>query len=125
MRWRLGPELPLIHTDPAKLKIILKNLVNNAIKFTERGNVTFTAESRLDGVEFGVADTGVGIAPEALSYVFEAFRQGDGSMTRRHGGVGLGLHLVQRFTELLEGTVTVESTMGVGSTFRVWLPLRT
>ncbi len=115
----------MIHTDPAKLKIILKNLIDNAVKFTERGAVTISVEPRLEGIEFAVADTGIGIEPRALSYIFEAFRQGDASTTRRHDGVGLGLHVVQRFTELLDGTVTVTSTPCVGSTFRVWLPLRT
>ncbi len=123
LRWVVG-DAAVIDSDPAKLKIVLRNLIDNALKFTERGHVTVSVERRLDGVEFAVADTGVGIAPEALSYVFEAFRQGDASTTRRHDGVGLGLHLVQRWTELLGGTVTVTSTPGVGSTFRVWLPLR-
>jgi PAS domain S-box-containing protein len=122
VRWAVAGELPVVHTDAAKLKIILKNLVHNAVKFTERGSVTVTATPRARGIELAVEDTGIGIAPEALAYVFEAFRQGDGSMTRRHDGVGLGLHLVQRLVELLGGTIIVTSTVGVGSTFRVSLP---
>jgi PAS domain S-box-containing protein len=124
LRWEVRPGLPTLRTDPAKLQIVLKNLVGNAIKFTERGRVTVTAAPRLGGVDFTVEDTGIGIAPEALSYVFEAFRQGDGSTTRRHDGVGLGLHLVQRLVEVLGGTVSVKSSPGVGSSFRVWLPSR-
>ena len=124
LRWDIAAPLPTVLTDPAKLKIVLKNLIHNAIKFTERGSVTVSAVHRLGGVEFTVEDTGIGIEPEALSYVFEAFRQGDGSATRRHDGVGLGLHLVQRFVDLLGGTVDVSSTPGVGSRFRVWLPSR-
>jgi len=124
LRWDVAAPLPTVQTDPAKLKIVLKNLIHNAIKFTERGSVTVRAAPRLGGVEFTVEDTGIGIAPEALSYVFEAFRQGDGSTTRRHDGVGLGLHLVQRFVDLLGGTIDVSSTPGVGSRFRVWLPSR-
>jgi signal transduction histidine kinase len=122
--WRVAGALPAIHTDPAKLRIVLKNLLDNAVKFTERGSITLTAAPRLGGVEVTVADTGVGIAPDALAYVFEAFRQGDGSTTRRHDGVGLGLHLVQRYVAVLGGTLDVTSAPGEGSTFRVWLPAR-
>ena len=89
LAWNVPDELPAIHTDPAKLRIVLKNLLDNAVKFTECGSITLTAAPRLGGVEVTVADTGAGIEPHALSYVFEAFRQGDGSPTRRHDGVGL------------------------------------
>jgi signal transduction histidine kinase/PAS domain-containing protein len=124
LAWNVADALPAIHTDPAKLRIVLKNLLDNAVKFTERGSITLTAASRLGGVEVTVADTGAGIAPHALSYVFEAFRQGDASPTRRHDGVGLGLHLVQRYVTVLGGTIDVTSVPGEGSTFRVWLPAR-
>jgi signal transduction histidine kinase len=124
LAWNVADSLPAIHTDPAKLRIVLKNLLDNAVKFTERGSITLTATPRLGGVEVTVADTGAGIEPHALSYVFEAFRQGDGSSTRRHDGVGLGLHLVQRYVAVLGGTIDVTSAPGEGSTFRVWLPAR-
>jgi len=102
---------------------VLKNLIGNAMKFTEQGAVTVAACERDGGVEITVSDTGVGIAPEVLPTIFEPFRQGDGSDTREYGGVGLGLYIVRRLTNLLGGTINVESEVGKGSTFRVWLPL--
>jgi signal transduction histidine kinase/CheY-like chemotaxis protein len=122
-QWAVGPDLPRLHTDPMKLKVVLKNLIANAAKFTERGMVTVAARNQDDGVEISVADTGIGISPEAQAYIFEPFRQVDGSTTRRYGGVGLGLYIVRRLLELLGGRVWVESDTGHGSTFKVWLPM--
>ncbi|MBI3302079.1 MAG: PAS domain S-box protein [Deltaproteobacteria bacterium] len=121
--WRVATDLLSLHTDPLKLKVVLKNLVNNAVKFTEEGSVTIDAHARDGGVEICVADTGIGITPEVLPHIFEMFRQGDSSTTRRYKGVGLGLYIVRRLLELLRGTVAVESEIGRGSTFRVWVPL--
>ena len=121
--WQSAAQLPLLTTDLHKLKMILKNLIGNAIKFTEQGSLTVAAQSCSGGVEISVTDTGIGIPAEALATIFEPFRQVDGSDTRRYGGVGLGLHIVQRLVELLQGTITVESELGRGSTFRVWLPV--
>jgi signal transduction histidine kinase len=121
--WQAAPTLPVLHTDHTKLKIVLKNLLENAVKFTDAGTVTMEVQPREGGVEFAVADTGTGIAPEVQEVMFEMFRQGDNSMTRHYGGVGLGLYIVRRLLELLGGTVTVKSEVGQGSTFRVWLPL--
>ena len=110
------------YTDPAKLKTLLRNLVSNAIKFTERGSVTVTAQPCKGGVEVSVSDTGIGIPADLRDIIFEPFRQVDSSMTRRYGGVGLGLYIARRLIDLLDGTITLESEVGRGSTFRVWLP---
>jgi signal transduction histidine kinase len=123
--WQVAPELPALYTDAAKLKTVLKNVIANAVKFTDQGSVTVRVGARDRGVEFGVTDTGIGIAPETVPIIFEPFRQADGSPTRRHSGVGLGLYIVRRFLDLLGGTVAVESAVGQGSTFRVWVPVRT
>ncbi len=123
LSWQVAPELPPLRTDALKLKVILKNLIDNAVKFTERGNVTIDAHWRDGGVEIAVMDTGIGIAPEDLPIIFEPFRQVDGSTTRRYGGVGLGLNIVRHFLDLLGGRITVASTIGQGSHFRVWIPV--
>jgi len=122
--WDLAPELPELRSDPVKLKMVFKNLIGNAMKFTDAGSVAVRLRACDGGVEFTVADTGVGIAPEALPVIFEPFRQGDPSLTRKHGGVGLGLYIVRRLLEVLGGTIEVESTVGQGSTFRVRVPSR-
>ena len=122
--WVCPTVLRPIVTDRLKLKIVLKNLIENAIKFTHEGRVMVSVSPRDDGVELCVTDTGVGISPEVLPHIFDLFHQGDSSTTRRYEGVGLGLYIVQRMVELLKGTVTVESTENQGSTFRVWLPQR-
>jgi len=111
-----------LQTDPAKLKVVLKNLVVNALKFTERGSVTVRLRTAAEDVTIAVADTGIGIPRDALALVFQAFRQVHGASTHPHGGVGLGLFIVARFVELLRGTVAVESDVGRGSTFSVTLP---
>ena len=85
--------------------------------------MTVQVRARGPGVEIAVADTGTGIAPEAVPVIFEPFGQGEKLLTRRHSGVGLGLYVVRRMLELLGGTITVASTVGQGSTFRVWIPL--
>jgi PAS domain S-box-containing protein len=122
--WSLAPTIPPLHTDRVKLKIVLKNLIGNALKFTEAGEVTITTRVLNDGVEFSIADTGIGIAPEVQTMMFEMFRQGDSSTTRQYEGAGLGLYIVKRMLELLGGTITVESAVGAGATFRVWTPLK-
>jgi PAS domain S-box-containing protein len=116
------PNLPLIAADPDRLTQILLNLVGNAVKFTEQGYVRSTVRMVGDGVEISVADTGIGIAPEAQTAIFDEFRQADASTTRRFGGTGLGLAIAKRLVEMQSGTLTVESTLGAGSTFTLWLP---
>jgi PAS domain S-box-containing protein len=123
--WEMAAPLPILQTDPGKLRIVLKNLLGNAIKFTEHGSITIRAESQADGITIEVQDTGIGIPLEALTTIFEPFRQVNGSAARQPGGAGLGLAIVQRMVELLGGRINVESTLGSGSTFQVWVPLNT
>ena len=124
LKWSFASDLPAINSDRSKLTMILQNLINNAIKFTEKGTVQVSARRAADkkGVEFEIADTGIGIPKEALPIIFEKFRQADSSSTRVHGGVGLGLHIVYVFTELLGGSIEVESEPGHGAVFTLWLP---
>ena len=122
--WDVAPELPELRSDPAKLKVVLKNLIGNAIKFTHAGDVVVRLRARDGGVEITVADTGVGIAREMLPVIFEPFRQGEPAMTREYRGVGLGLYIVRRILDMLGGTIDAESNVGQGSTFRVWVPSR-
>ncbi len=119
--WRVPPVLPVLHTDRTKLRLVLQNLLSNAIKFTQQGHVTVDVYPSAEGLEFCVTDTGIGIAPEVRPVIFEMFRQGDSSATRRYEGAGLGLYIVQRMLELLRGAVRVESEVGRGSTFYVTL----
>jgi len=122
--WHVDPALPPIQTDVAKLRTILKNLIGNAIKFTEQGSVSVTAERVEDDVVFAVKDTGIGIKTEDLPVIFEMFRQVEAPNTRRHGGVGLGLYIVKRYLSELRGDIDVESAAGAGSRFRIRLPVR-
>lgn len=111
-----------VTTDRGKLGQILTNLIGNAAKFTEQGAVTLSAQRQGDDVLVSVRDTGPGIPAEHRSAVFEAFRQVDGSATRRHGGTGLGLTIAGRLAAMLGGRIELDSTPGRGSTFTLVLP---
>ena len=111
-------------TDPRKLTIMIRNLVHNALKFTESGWVRAEMAVERSTLVLRVRDTGIGIGPRDQQVVFEMFRQADGSDTRRYGGTGLGLHIVRRFAEQLGGSVSLDSTPNVGSCFTVTLPLQ-
>jgi len=120
--WTIQGDLPPLHTDPSKLKIVLKNLIRNAVKFTEEGNITVEAQDCRGGIEFRVVDTGIGIPAEALELIFEPFLRIGTVTSDQRKGTGLGLYIVKRLLALLGGTITVESKLGSGSTFRVWVP---
>ncbi|HEY5422571.1 MAG TPA: HAMP domain-containing protein, partial [Ilumatobacteraceae bacterium] len=124
-----------LHTDEQRLQQVLRNLLSNAFKFTERGRVcvgverashlafTSPALQNVDVVAFRVADTGVGVPADKLRLIFEAFQQADGTTSRRFGGTGLGLSISREITNLLGGELHVESEVGVGSTFTLYLPV--
>jgi len=118
-------ELPGLATDEGKLSQILRNLISNALKFTEQGEVRVTATGEPDGrVTFVVADTGIGIAPEDQERIFEEFSQLESALQRRATGAGLGLPLSRKLAELLGGQLTLSSTLGAGSIFTVSIPAR-
>ncbi|MCA9658388.1 MAG: histidine kinase, partial [Myxococcales bacterium] len=121
----VDPELvdATLDSDASKLRQILVNLLGNAAKFTEGGDVTLRVEARGERrICFSVVDTGIGVAPELQENIWREFVQADDSSTRVHGGIGLGLALVKRLTTLLGGEVTLDSEVGRGATFRVVIP---
>ena len=125
LMWNDSADLPKIASDRIKLKQIVTNLINNAIKFTDHGSVTVSAEiSPSDLLEISVADTGPGIPNEMLPLVFDKFRQIDSATTRNYSGAGLGLYIVKNFVNLLGGTIEVRSKLGEGSVFTVRLAIR-
>jgi EAL domain-containing protein (putative c-di-GMP-specific phosphodiesterase class I)/signal transduction histidine kinase/CheY-like chemotaxis protein len=121
----IDPALPaLIETDPTRLRQVIGNLVNNAIKFTESGAVMVQALPRGDKLRIAVRDTGIGISQDKIPGLFEAFTQADQSTTRRFGGTGLGLAICRRLAEAMGGTLTATSEPGKGSVFALDLPMR-
>jgi signal transduction histidine kinase len=124
LRWDYEMRLPVIKTDPGKLRIILQNLINNALKFTDAGEVRVSArhDPQTERIVFTISDTGIGISASQLPFVFDKFWQVDSARTRTQSGIGMGLYIVKAFTERLGGNVTVCSTVGEGTSFRVELP---
>jgi signal transduction histidine kinase len=121
----IDPQMPAtILGDEEALSKIVINLLSNAFKFTHDGGVSLQISSQGDGqFTIEVRDSGIGIPPHAREYIFEEFRQVDGSSKRKYGGTGLGLAIVQKLARALGGTVSLQSELGVGSTFTVTLPL--
>jgi PAS domain S-box-containing protein len=125
----ISEEIPyLLVSDQLRIKQILLNLIGNAVKFSATGSITVSAHLLEQHgasvlVCIAVRDTGIGIAPESVDQIFKAFTQEDGTISRRYGGTGLGLTISRKLAELLGGTISVESTPGVGSCFSVILPL--
>jgi signal transduction histidine kinase len=113
-----------IETDPGRLRQIIFNLLSNAVKFTETGALSVTVAAVGDRLQLAIRDTGIGIPAEKFDEVFESFKQVDAGTTRQFGGTGLGLAIVRNLAHALDGTVTVASVVGEGSTFTVDLPLR-
>ena len=122
--WVIEPGVPeQVETDRQRLGQILKNLLSNAFKFTDKGDVALRVFSQhSDSVSFAVRDTGVGIAPHQQEVIFEAFRQADGSIHRKFGGTGLGLSISRDLAALLKGAITVQSELGAGSVFTLTIP---
>jgi signal transduction histidine kinase/DNA-binding response OmpR family regulator len=115
---------PAVETDPQRLEQILRNFVSNALKFTEAGEVAVEVGPRPDGeIAFAVRDTGIGIAPDQQEVIFEAFRQADGTTSRRYGGTGLGLSISRELARVLGGRIELASAPGQGSIFTLVLPV--
>jgi signal transduction histidine kinase/HAMP domain-containing protein len=124
LEWHYSRDLPAFVSDDEKLKAVIQNLVNNALKFTDKGSISIFARGILEeqAIEIKIADTGMGIPKEQIETIFAMFQQVDSSTTRKHGGIGLGLYIVKTFTELLGGRVSLQSEVGKGSVFTVTLP---
>jgi PAS domain S-box-containing protein len=123
---RIETGVPLLYSDPGKIKQVIVNLLSNAVKFTKQGGIVIRVKNqfRQNRVEMAIQDTGIGIRKEELPKIFDAFHQVDGAATREFGGVGLGLAIVKEMMDRLHGDVTVESEYGEGSIFTVYLPYK-
>jgi signal transduction histidine kinase len=120
----VDPDLPeTIYGDEEAISKIAINLLGNAIKFTEHGQITLALKATPTDWSISVSDTGIGIPLHARDFIFDEFRQVDQTSKRKYGGTGLGLAIVQKFVRSMDGTVTVQSEVGQGSVFTVTLPL--
>ncbi len=123
IQYEIGGDIPPVETDWEKLKKVLSNILSNAVKFTDKGEVKLSVGRGPKGeLSFAVSDTGIGIPKEKIPLIFERFRQLDGSQTRSYGGTGLGMAVSKNLVELIGGRIEVESEVGRGSTFRVSIP---
>lgn len=113
-----------LYQDPRRVRQVITNLVSNAIKFTDVGEVRIELQQKGDMVSIAVSDTGIGIEPQYQEHIFEQFRQIDQSSTRRHGGTGLGLAISRQLVHMMGGTIGVESTPGKGSRFEILIPFK-
>ncbi|HXV81219.1 MAG TPA: ATP-binding protein [Candidatus Binatia bacterium] len=119
----ISPDLPPLKTDRDKLKQILLNLLSNAAKFTEDGEIRVSAQPENGTLKLAVSDTGIGMKPEALEHIFEEFRQAEKATASKYGGTGLGLAIVKKFVNLMGGDIGVESEVGKGSKFTITIPI--
>jgi signal transduction histidine kinase len=119
----IAANLPPLKTDRDKLKQILFNLLSNAAKFTEQGEIKVSAARENGNLKLAVADSGIGMKPEALEHIFEEFQQAEKTTSAKYGGTGLGLAIVKKFVHLMGGDIVVESQVGQGSKFTITLPM--
>lgn len=120
---KIPEQLPDVVTDESRLHQVLTNIMSNAIKFTQTGGIEITANHSDDHIQVFIKDTGIGIHQEVLPYIFDEFRQVDGSMSRQFEGTGLGLAIAKKIMEILGGSISVESEFGKGSLFTLSLPI--
>lgn len=118
----LSDEQSIVYTDPYRLKQIITNLVENSLKFTEKGSVVVAYQFNEDEIIFSVKDTGIGISKDKQDVIFNRFRQADDSHARKYGGTGLGLSISKKLANLLNGKLWLESTVGIGSSFFISIP---
>ncbi len=123
IRQEISENIPLLESDEQRVYQILQNLLANAVKFTDAGSVSVSIRSDQEQVSVRIADTGIGIAENDLPYIFDEFRQADGTPARRHDGTGLGLAIARKAARMLGGEISVESVPNKGSTFTLTLPL--
>jgi signal transduction histidine kinase len=124
LKLALAPEIGVWVSDQRRVEQILINLLNNATKFTQQGEIRLSASITANVLRISVSDTGIGIKPEDLKTLFHPFRQIDAGLTRNHEGTGLGLAICQRLSELLGSAILAESEWGRGSTFTLVMPAK-